>query len=278
MKAGDGHANSVAALLDEARSLGVDRLDAQVILARRLQVVRTWVLAHGEATVNHDAAAACRDDLARRAAGVPLAYIVGEREFHGIALGVTPAVLDPRPDTETLVDWAVELIGDRPLNVVDLGTGSGAIALAVKHARPQADVLATDDDEGALSVARANARRLGLDVRFALGDWWSAVAGRRFQLALSNPPYIAASDAHLASLAHEPRRALTPGTTGLEAIERIVASAASHLDAGGWLLLEHGHDQSDAVRRLLRSHGFESPATRTDLSGVPRCTGARRPD
>lgn len=268
--------STVAGLLSQARALGVDRLDAQVILARRLQVGRPWVLAHGDDELESGVAAACRDDLAQRASGVPLAYIVGEREFHGLTLSVTPAVLDPRPDTETLVDWALELLGDGPQRVVDLGTGSGAIALAVKHARPQAQVHATDNDERALSVARANASRLRLDIRFALGDWWNAVAGERFQLALSNPPYVAAGDSHLAALVHEPRHALTPGSSGLEALERIAAGARSHLEPGGWLLLEHGHDQSSAVRELLLMHGFDAPATRTDLAGVLRCTGARR--
>jgi release factor glutamine methyltransferase len=268
---------TVAALLQQARGLGVDRLDAQVIVATRLRVERTWILAHGDAELGADAAAACRDDFARRAAGVPLSYIVGEREFHGLRLAVTPAVLDPRPDTETLVDWALELIAGGAQRVVDLGTGSGAIALAVKHARPHAEVHATDADEQALSVARANAARLGLDVRFAHGDWWHAVAGQRFHLALSNPPYVAAGDSHLAALMHEPRHALTPGPSGFEAIERIVAGAEHCLEAQGWLLLEHGHDQSEAVRDLLLRHGFEAPATRTDLAGVPRCTGAKRP-
>jgi len=270
---------TVAALLARARAAGVDRLDAQVLLAHRLHVARSWLIAHEDASVPSAEANAIDVDLARRADGVPLAYLVGQREFHGLDLRITPAVLDPRPDTETLVDWALERLAQLPAHarVVDLGTGSGAIALAVKHARPKIEMHATDANRAALDVARDNARRLGLAVQFAQGDWWSAVAGLRFDLALSNPPYIAAADPHLAALQHEPRDALTPGGDGLGAIERIVAGAAGHLLPGAWLLLEHGFEQDAATRALLARHGFEELTTRRDLAGQPRCTGGRRP-
>jgi release factor glutamine methyltransferase len=263
--------------LRQARDMGVDRLDAQLILARRLGVHRTWLLAHGDDPVDADRAAAVLDDLARRATGQPLAYLFGEREFHGLLLSVTPAVLDPRPDTEILVDWALELLNEHGESVVDLGTGTGAIALAVKHARPHVDMLATDVDDAALAVARSNAARLGLQVAFATGNWWDATPGRQFDLVLSNPPYIAAADPHLRALHHEPPHALTPGPTGLEAIQCIVAGAAVHMGGGAWLVLEHGHDQAAAVQDCLRSHGFLAVTTRADLAGLPRCTGGRRP-
>jgi release factor glutamine methyltransferase len=213
---------------------------------------------------------------------VPLAYLVGEREFHGLMLRVTPDVLVPRPDTETLVDWALELLGSdlagkaQP-QVLDLGTGSGAIALAVKHRCPRAQVTAVDSSQGALAVARANAARLGLAVDFLAGDWWSGLDARRFHLVLSNPPYIDADDPHLGALKHEPRLALSPGADGLAAIERIAAGAAAHLHQAGWLLLEHGHRQHEATTALLTRHGLRCVSTRTDLAGNPRCTGGRWP-
>ncbi|HNK19463.1 MAG TPA: peptide chain release factor N(5)-glutamine methyltransferase, partial [Piscinibacter sp.] len=198
-----------------------------------------------------------------------------------LMLQVDARVLVPRPDTEVLVDWAIELLrGDlasieQPA-VLDLGTGSGAIALAVKHDCPSATVTATDASSEALSVAQANATRLGLTVEFRRGAWWQAVADRRFHLALSNPPYIASADPHLAALTAEPGMALTPGPEGLEALRAIVAGSAAHIEAGGWLLLEHGFDQAEAVQALLRDAGFARIATRQDLGGQPRCTGARR--
>jgi release factor glutamine methyltransferase len=217
-----------------------------------------------------------------RAAGEPLAYLLGEREFHGLRLRVTPAVLVPRPDTETLVDWALELLAadfaTTPApQVADLGSGSGAIALALKHRHPGADVCAVELDAAALEVARANAAALGLAVEFIQGDWLQPLAGRRYHLLVSNPPYIAADDPHLAALRHEPRHALTPGGDGLPAIERIVRDAPRHLLSGGWLLLEHGHDQADAVHQRLAHAGFTQLHTRHDLAGRPRCTGGRLP-
>jgi release factor glutamine methyltransferase len=272
----------VAATVDDwlarARTEGVERLDAQLLLARHLGRPRSWLLAHGEAEVPPATRPGLAADLGRRAAGVPLAYLTGEREFRGLLLRVTPAVLVPRPETEVLVDWALALLGPQgSAEVVDLGTGSGAIALALKHQCPSIAVTATDLSIEALEVARANADRLGLAVEFVAGPWWSPLAGRRFELAVCNPPYVAGDDPHLKALGHEPRAALTPEGDGLAALRIVVAGAAAHLRAGGWLLLEHGHDQGAAVRAFLAAAGFEAVETRVDLAGRERASGGRRP-
>ncbi|HET9646310.1 MAG TPA: peptide chain release factor N(5)-glutamine methyltransferase [Burkholderiaceae bacterium] len=273
---------TIADALAAARRQGLSRLDAQLLLAHSLNRPRTWLLAHDDDPLDEvcltDFLAFCR----RRAAGEPLAYLVGEREFHGLRLRVTPAVLVPRPDTETLVDWALDLLsgplaGKAAPQVVDLGTGSGAIALAVGHECPRARVVALDASAAALEVARDNARSLGVSVEFVLSDWWSALAGRRFHLALANPPYIAGDDAHLAELQHEPLKALTPGGSGLGAIASILEHARDHLLPGGWMLLEHGHDQGDAVRARLHAIGLEDVQTRRDLENRERCSGGRTP-
>jgi len=273
-------ASTVDAALQAARRLGLDRLDAQLLLGAVLGHDRPWLLAHGDDPID-DAAAGRFDTLVRRrAAGEPVAYLLGEKEFHGLALHVSPAVLVPRPDTETLVDWGLELLRGELAHhpapqVADLGTGSGAIALALRHGCPRAEVTAVDASPDALAVAADNGRRLGLDVVWLESDWWSALAGRRFDLVLSNPPYIAGDDHHLAALRHEPRLALTPGGDGLDALRRIIAEASTHLHDGRWLLLEHGHDQAQAVQALLAADGFVDIATRHDLAGLPRCTGGR---
>ncbi|HEV7914710.1 MAG TPA: peptide chain release factor N(5)-glutamine methyltransferase [Albitalea sp.] len=273
-------APTVAEAAAHARSRGVDRLDAQLLLARAMQRTRAWLLAHDDAPLTSAQWQAYRADTERRSGGEPLAYIVGEKEFHGLMLSVSRDVLVPRPDTETLVEWGLELLrgplaGKPAPRVIDLGTGSGAIALAVKQARPAAQVTAVDDSLAALDVARRNAARLGLAVRWQHGDWWAAVTGQRFQLALSNPPYIADDDAHLVALRHEPLHALASGTDGLDAIRRIVGSAASCLAADGWLLLEHGHEQSAPVQALLRAGGFVDVQSRADIAGIARCSGGR---
>jgi release factor glutamine methyltransferase len=270
--------STVAAALGRARALGLDRLDAQLLVAHQAGRDRTWVVAHAEAPVD----TACLQRLfERRAAGEPLAYLTGRREFHGLLLHVTPDVLDPRPDTETLVDWAIERLAHQSApRVIDLGTGSGAIALAVKHAVPAAQVDALDASPQALEVALANAKWLGLDIAFHLGLWWDAVPGLRFDLALANPPYVAAGDPHLAALAHEPVQALVPAGDrgdGLADIERVVAGAPPHLAPGAWLLVEHGADQAPAVQHLFHKSGFQGTETRVDLAGLPRATGARWP-
>ncbi len=269
---------TVASALAEARARGLDRLDAQLLLAHVLQRPRSWLLAHDTDALAPAQADAYAHAVARRAGGEPLAYIVGHKEFHGLTLAVDASVLVPRPDTETLVDWALEhLDAGQALAVVDLGTGSGAIALALKHARPAARVHAVDASAAALATARGNAQRLGLDVAFHLGHWWSPLAGRRFDLVVANPPYIAEGDPHLPALHAEPAMALTAGVDGLQAIRDIVTGAGAHLAAGGWLLLEHGHDQAEVVAALLQAAGFGRVSSRTDLAGVPRCTGGRWP-
>lgn len=270
--------NSARDALVAARALGVDRLDAQLLLAHVLVRDRAWLIANDDVPLAAESLERFERLASRRAQGEPVAYLVGAKEFHGLALQVDARVLVPRPDTEVLVDWAVallrgELSGVEHPAVVDLGTGSGAIALAVRHAHPAARVVATDASLQALDVARANAERLGLPIRMASGSWWHAVPGLRFTLAVANPPYIAGGDPHLAALHAEPGAALTPGPTGLEALDEIIDAAPGYLEPGGWLLLEHGFDQAEPVRERLQTRGFRRVQTQLDLSGQPRCTG-----
>lgn len=281
---------TAADLLREARALGVARLDAMALLGHHAGVSRAWLIAHDDEPQPRDLVERVRRDLARRATGEPLAYLVGRREFHGLDLEVTPDVLIPRPETEVLVDWALEALlagGDasrEPAIIVDLGTGSGAIALAIAHAlmhaRARAQMHAVDTSASALAVARRNARRLLLDVAFHRGDWWRAEGLRtsygRVALAVSNPPYVRTGDPHLAALAHEPALALVAGDDGLDAIRVIVKYAPRHLAPGGRLLIEHGFDQGAAVRELFDRHGFAAIETRRDLAGHERCTGGAR--
>jgi len=271
---------TIAQALAQAAARGLDRLDAQRWLGHLLQRDRSWLIAHDGTALAPALAEAFAAGCRRLADGEPMAYLLGRQEFHGLSLQVSPAVLVPRPDTETLVDWALALLptlGAAP-QVLDLGTGSGAIALAVAHRHPTARVLASDLSPAALAVAGDNARRLGLAVAFAEGAWWQALpAGARFDLVLSNPPYIAGDDAHLPALRHEPTLALTPGGDGLDALRQIIAGAPAHLRPGGWLLLEHGWDQAGAVAALLRAAGFVDIGTRHDLAGRDRCTGGRWP-
>ena len=272
-------ASTIAQALAWAQVHGLERLDAQLLLLHamdRPEQERAWLLAHDTDTVQqaiHDAMQAATQ---RRANGEPLAYITGHKEFYGIDLGVDARVLVPRPDTETLVDWALELLAAEPpsTRVLDLGTGSGAIALALKHTRTDLDISAVDFSADALAVARANAQRLCLDVAFAQGSWLSEVQGR-FNLIASNPPYIAAADPHLDALTHEPLQALASGADGLDDIRTIIRQAPAHLLPGGWLLLEHGYDQAAAVRALLHDAGLHDAQSRRDLAGIERCSGAR---
>jgi release factor glutamine methyltransferase len=269
---------TVAELLAQARGAGLDRLDAQLLLAHVLQKDRSWVHAHGDDVLSEPALGVLHGFIDRRAKGEPLAYLTGEKEFHGLTLHVTPAVLIPRPDTETLVDWGLQLLQDidGPA-ILDMGTGSGAIALALKHRRPDSQVTAVDASADALAVARGNAERLRLPVHFVLSDWWRALPADRHDLIASNPPYIAAGDPHLPALAHEPELALTPGGDGTSALTELVQHAPDHLKPGGWLLLEHGHDQAATVQALLRRRGFGSIETRRDLGDNERCTGGKWP-
>jgi len=271
---------TIAQALVLARDAGIDRLDAQRLLAHRLRRPRAWLIAHDESLLPPDVEAAWHDDLARLADEVPLAQLLGEQEFHGLTLRIGTDVLVPRADTEALVGWAIERLaghaGHAAPEVIDLGTGSGAIALALAHACPAARLTATDASAAALALAGENAQRLGLALDLAAGSWWQAVPGRRFDLVVSNPPYIAADDPHLRALRHEPALALTPGGDGLDAIRAITAGAPQHLRPGGWLLLEHGWDQADAVRELLHAVGLTEVDSRRDLGGRWRCSGGRR--
>jgi release factor glutamine methyltransferase len=267
----------IADALALAREHGVDRLDAQWLLGHLLKRPRAWLLAHDDSVLGSTDEAALRAGIAERAAGVPLAYVIGKREFCGLVLRVTTDVLVPRPETEGLVEWALQWLDgqapQRPMpTVADLGTGSGAIALSIKQRCPRALITATDASPAALAVAEANGRHHALSVEWQLGDWWQPLAGRRFDLVVSNPPYVAGDDAHLAALSHEPRAALTPEGDGLGALRRIVAGAPAHLQAGGALLLEHGHDQASAVQALMHAAGFVGVSTRTDLADLARCT------
>ncbi|MET0542807.1 MAG: peptide chain release factor N(5)-glutamine methyltransferase [Variovorax sp.] len=267
---------TVAQALQAAAALGVDRLDAQLLLLRALGRPvheRAWLLAHDTDALGDDAWPSFQALCARRAAGEPTAYLLGEKEFHGLDLRVDPRVLVPRPDTETLVDWALALAaGIASPRLLDLGTGSGAIALAFKATRSDARVDAVDASADALAVARANAQRLGLQACFAQADWL-ADAATGYDFIVSNPPYIAAADAHLEALRHEPLAALASGPDGLDDLRKIVRDAPPHLAEGGWLLLEHGFDQAAAVRTLLAERGFAEVQSRDDLAGIARCSG-----
>jgi release factor glutamine methyltransferase len=267
---------TIAHALAHAKHLGLERLDALLLLGQVTGQERTWLIAHSDSPLTAPQSAALLAHFARRVQGEPLAYLLGEKEFHGLMLTVTPDVLIPRPDTETLVDWALQLTTKfSQARVIDMGTGSGAIALALKHRCSAAHVSATDTSPQALAIARANAARHQLDIRWHQGDWWQAVPpGQRFDLILSNPPYIAGKDPHLNALQHEPRHALTPEGDGLAALRTLIQGARERLHSGGWILLEHGYDQAPQVAALLQARGFVKITTRSDLGGNLRCTGA----
>ena len=274
---------STAQALADARSAGLDRLDAQLLLLHVLgksAAERAWLVAHDQDALPFGAAARFAALCARRAEGEPLAYLVGRQEFFGLTLAVDARVLIPRPDTETLVNWALEpLQPPQPpaARVLDLGTGSGAIALALQQARPDWQVSAIDASPDAVAVARSNALALGLQVPVTLSRWLDNLSGE-FELIVSNPPYVREGDPHLAALGHEPAQALTAGADGLDDLRRIIATAPGHLAGGGWLLLEHGWDQAAPVSALLLARGFEAVESRPDLAGILRCTGGRWPD
>ncbi|PPV08650.1 protoporphyrinogen oxidase [Xanthomonas bromi] len=247
----------------------IERCDAEALLLHALGRDRAWLFMHGRDVVPLSVAQAFEALVQRREAGEPVAYLIGSRGFWTLELEVSPATLIPRPDTEVLVERALERLDHAAgRRVADLGTGSGAIALAIASERPQAQLIATDASAAALAIARRNADRHRLaNVQFRHGSWFVPLAGERFDLIASNPPYIAAGDPHLAQgdLRHEPASALASGSDGLEDIRRIVADAPAHLCNGGWLLLEHGWDQGEAVAELLRARGFAQVATHQDL-------------
>jgi release factor glutamine methyltransferase len=257
--------------------LGLERLDAQLLVLHALDkplLNRAWLLAHSGDEVPVRAQEVLTGNSLRRLNGEPLAYITGHKEFYGLDLHVDARVLDPRADTETLVDWVLDLFAQstRTVRVMDLGTGSGAIALAVQHQRTHWQVHALDFSTDALAVAQANAERLQLPVIFRQGTWLQNVR-ERFHVIASNPPYIAALDHHLAALKHEPLVALASGADGLNDIRTIIAEAPQCLEVGGWLMLEHGYDQAAAVRQLLCEAGFSDVQSRCDLAGIERCSG-----
>ncbi|HEX3915037.1 MAG TPA: peptide chain release factor N(5)-glutamine methyltransferase [Steroidobacteraceae bacterium] len=248
------------------------RLDAELLLATLLGVSRTALIARGDEPLAASDGYSFAQLIRRRAGGMPVAYLTGRREFWSLPLEVTPAVLVPRPETEILVERALATMpADAGCTALDLGTGSGAIALSLAHERPHWSITGADISRAALEVARSNARLLGLpQIRWRQGSWFDAVAGERFQLIVSNPPYIAAADPALAALAAEPVMALSSGPSGLEALSAIIADAPRHLDAGGVLVLEHGVSQAQDVAQLLERHGFTSIQNHPDFSGRPR--------
>jgi release factor glutamine methyltransferase len=254
----------------------VARLEAQLLLLHALGRTvqeRAWLLAHGEEALSIAAQQIWHEALARRIGGEPLPYITGWAAFYGLELQVDARVLCPRADTETLVEWALKLL-PVAARAIDLGTGSGAIALALKQQRPDVHMYARDLSAEALAVAQANAQRLGLDIAFSQGAWLEGLA-ETFDFIVSNPPYIADADPHLAALAYEPLQALTSGADGLDDLRAIIHQAPAYLAPGAWLLLEHGYDQGLAVCDLLRAAGFADVQSRSDLAGIARCSGGR---
>lgn len=260
---------------------GSARIEVQSLLQAVLQVDRAWLLTHPEQALSDEQLSRYTALFERRLNGEPIAYLLVSREFYGLNFKVSPATLIPRPETELLVELALQRIPRLPSpRVLDLGTGSGAIALSIAHARPDVEVVAVDASEAALEVARENAQRLNIgNVRLLHSDWFSALHGEHFDLIVSNPPYVAANDAHLGQgdLRFEPRAALASGADGLDDIRSICAQAKAHLNANGWLLFEHGHDQAERVRALLQQSGFAGVFSARDLAGIERVSGGHNP-
>ncbi|HEX5160584.1 MAG TPA: peptide chain release factor N(5)-glutamine methyltransferase [Steroidobacteraceae bacterium] len=258
----------------------VERRDAELLLAAAWSLTRSQLLAREMDPVPAGVAARFAQQVEQRAAGVPVAYLLGHREFWSLPFEVTPAVLVPRPETELLVERVLHLVTAHAAEVADLGTGSGAIAVSLAHERPSWRVLGTDASADALAVARRNGEKhAGGRVEWRAGDWYAPLAGRRFDAIASNPPYIAESDPALASdgVRHEPRVALTPGSDGMSALRTLINGAPGHLEPGGWLVLEHGADQGAAVRAALVARGFAHVTSHTDLAGHDRVTEGNLP-
>jgi release factor glutamine methyltransferase len=272
-------APAVASAQDLLRDCALPAGEARALLCRILGIARERLIAHPETAVDAAAQRQFVQAVRQRTEGVPLAYLLGVQEFYGHVFMVTPAVLVPRPDTELLVDTALAVLAERPgARVLELGTGSGCIAIALSLARPDLEVLATDRSEAALQVARENRRRLGARVQFASGDWYAPVDAA-YDLVVSNPPYIAEGDAHLPALSFEPLAALAAGGDGLDDLRRIAGGALARLLPGGRLLLEHGYEQGAAVRDLLAQSGLRDIHTLRDLAGRERaCLGVRGVD
>ncbi|MCX7896277.1 MAG: peptide chain release factor N(5)-glutamine methyltransferase [Rhodocyclaceae bacterium] len=267
---------TVAGLLAEGRA-HIAAKEARRLLAAVLEQDEAWLLSHDEASVADAHAVRYRALLRRRAAGEPLAYLLGWREFYGRRFRVTPAVLIPRPESETLIDAALgKFSAEKAIEALDLGTGSGCLAITLALERRRWRISAVDSCPEALAIARENARDLGAEIEFLQGDWYAPVEGRRFDLIVANPPYVAAEDPHLSQgdLRFEPHGALTDGADGLRALSLIIAGAPHRLTHGGWLFVEHGYDQADRVASLMRSAGFRTLEARRDLAGFPRVLGA----
>jgi release factor glutamine methyltransferase len=252
------------------------RLDAEILIARAIDMPRSYLYSHPEDVLDDAAIERLQSTVTRRLSGEPMAYISGTKEFWSLELMVSPATLVPRPETELLVDLALRCMPRRSTaRVLDLGTGSGAIALAIAHDRPSSTVTATDISAAALAVARQNARQHEIcNITFLEGDWTAPVAGQHFDIIVSNPPYVADGDSHLRSLGAEPEVALTPGPSGLEAIETIAGDCRGIIAEGGTLLLEHGADQRDGVAEILHRYGWHTIQCYDDGAGLPRATGA----
>ena len=256
--------------VQQALSFGV--ADARLLLSAATGFSQASLLAFPEKELPAEAEARFLDFAERRSKGEPVAYILGRKEFYDLSLIVTPAVLIPRPETELLVDL---VLARKPASVLDMGTGSGAIALAIKRHLPGTRVVASDSSAAALEVAKRNAVRLNLDVEWRHGPWFGPVAGERFEAIVANPPYVKAGDPHLAGLQYEPMLAITSGADGLDAMRVVAREAPQHLLPGGWLLVEHGMGQHDAVRALLEAAGLETASGWPDLAGIPRVAGGR---
>jgi len=282
---------TVAACLEAATNqiadaLGLEkreaRLEAQVLASRALNVNRAWLIAHDQDVLTPAQAEAVETLVARRARGEPVAYILGEKEFYGRIFKVTPDVLIPRPETELVVETALEHLPEQtPCNILDLGSGSGAVAITLALERPVAEVVAIETSVAALSITQDNARRLRAEnVHCIEGNWYAGVGVKKFDMIVSNPPYIAAADSHLdaGDLRFEPLEALASGDDGLHDLRVIIAGASAHLVEHGWLFLEHGYDQSAEVVELLRQHGFEQTCTLHDLAGLHRVSGGCWPN
>lgn len=271
---------SIQNSLLSATQSGIERLDAQLLLLHALgksQSDRAWLITHDTESLSEPVLLAFQVLCQRRQQGEPLAYLVGSKPFFGLDLQVDKRVLVPRPDTETLVEWALTLAvsSNKTTSLLDMGTGSGAIALAIKHSKPDWQVTALDASIDALIVAQNNAKRLNLNINFLLSSWFDALSNEKFDVIVSNPPYIVEGDWHMTALTHEPKQALTSGADGLDDIRQIIAHAPKFLTSNGWLLLEHGYDQAVAVRDLLDKRGFVQVQSKLDLAGIERCSGGQ---
>lgn len=276
------HSLTVSSALERSLELGLARIDAQVLLLftlQRRESDRAWLVAHDRDPISHAQWKQYQELVQRRVAGVPTAYLTGRKEFYQLEFLVDARVLIPRPETELLVDWVLQTPGfSSDTRVLDMGTGCGAVALALKSARPRWRVDGIDISRDAILVAQANCVRLGRDVRLRQSSWYDSIDMRkRYHLIVSNPPYVAEGDAHLQALRYEPQQALVAGPDGLSALRIIVAGAQKHLRPGGMLIVEHGYDQGPAVKTLMQEAGFSAVSQRRDIAGIVRCTAGQLP-